>query len=166
MNKFSYLLDNLPELTPEMLNEALTNEYWNTERPFMCISGAYTMRRTKFVEHLENTFGKVTVCFLKTSPYQLYDWHTDPTRSCAINWLVKSNPGAITLHRWNNTGRYYWDIEEVKYQLLKPTLFNVKQDHCVINNFGDERIILSISVMEYPYDEVLTYLKNLDIEKY
>jgi hypothetical protein len=166
MNQFSYLLDNLPELTPEMLNEALTNEYWNTERPFMCISGATTMRKTQFVQDLENNVGKVTTCFLKTAPNQLYDWHTDPTRGCAINWLVKSNPGALTLHRWNNNNRYYWDIEEVKYKLLKPTLFNVKQEHCVINNYCDERIILSISITDSSYDEVLEYLKNLKIDQY
>jgi hypothetical protein len=165
MNKFSHLLYNLPDLTSEIVNEALTNEYRQIERPYGLISESLTMSQTKFAKNLENKFGSARVGFLKMRP-GYYDWHRDDFRNCAINWLVTPSPKALTLHRTNQDKIFWWDIEEVKYIPLKPTLLDVTQEHCVINNSSDERIILTLSIRGFSYADVLPYLMNLAIDSY
>ena len=91
----------------------------------------------------------------------------DKGRRCAINWVIKTNPKALTLFRDNAEWQAIHKIEEVDYIMYKPTLINTMHRHCVINCYPEERIILSVSVNErYSFDEVKEFLQSLDIKEY
>ena len=165
MAKYSKLISNLPILSSEMLEEAFNNVYVETKEPYMYLTEANVMTNSSFFQNLKKNLCAAKVEFFKTKPFQLYDWHTDPRRGTAINWLVKAHPSAITLHRSNHNNRYYWDIEVVDYKLNMPTLFDIKQEHCVVNHTNEERIILSASLM-CTFDEAYEYLTSLNIDTY
>jgi hypothetical protein len=55
-----------------------------------------------------------------------------------------------------------YNLTEVLYNGHKPTLLNTKQEHCVINNSDDGRVILSLTIFDTTYDEALLFLKQLD----
>jgi hypothetical protein len=56
-----------------------------------------------------------------------------------------------------------YNVEEVVYNLYKPTLIDTTHEHCVINNSDESRIILSLTIWDTTYDEALFFLKNLNV---
>lgn len=60
-----------------------------------------------------------------------------------------------------------WRLTELKYNSNKPTILNVTHPHCVYNNWPEERIILSLSLLEpTTYEEVVEFLKDQKINEY
>jgi hypothetical protein len=97
-----------------------------------------------------------------------YDWHIDKNRSVGINWLIKTNPKASTYYRDPILpDSKFYNLTEVDYKLHNPTLFNTEFEHCVINNYPEERIILSLSIFnDAKFDDVVDFLSQLEIDSY
>lgn len=164
---FHTQLYNLPSLPDHIIQEALDSSYTPKQQPYNYSAIATAMMNTEFYKNLSSVFGKVDCDYLQNKPNSLYDWHTDLNRTCAINWPIKTNPGALTLIRYEYNKPFFWNLEQVQYELYKPTILNTEKFHCVINNHTDDRIILSISIQsKNGYNEVVEYLQNLKIDKY
>jgi len=165
-NKF-YQLINLPTLPTEIIADGLANGFEYTESPYAHAKRAALFHETEFSKLLKHQFGTIGAKYLKNSPNSFYDWHTDKIRNCSLNWIIKTNPGAKTFYRSNNHDKFLWDLEEVVYHASCPTLLDTTQEHCVINNHSEERIILSVSILDgHSYADVLAFLKSINIEKY
>jgi hypothetical protein len=164
MLKNYHKIINLPKLDDCFIQEALTNDYRLVLKPDSYRADATLFNNSNFAKLVTNQFDIVDAVYLKTNPMTLYDWHVDKNRTCSLNWVIKTNSKAMTLYRESVTG-LYWNIDEVEYDLYKPTLLNTKVEHCVINNFPEDRIILSMSFW-HPYETVLSFLKDLSFTNY
>jgi hypothetical protein len=154
-------------LPDSMIQEGLTGTYRKHQSPYSFSANASQMKSSKFYQLLGNMFGELNVDYLKNEPNSLYDWHVDYNRSCSINWVIQTNTKAVTFFRTNYVKPFFWDLEEVKYELFKPTVLDTTKSHCVINNSNEERIILSLSIFKKnAYTEVVEYLQNLSIKDY
>ena len=164
---FHTQLYNLPALPAYVIQEALESTFIPKQQPYNYSAVATAMMDTVFYKDLVNVFGKVDCDYLQNKPNSLYDWHTDLNRTCAINWVIKTNPGALTLIRYEYSKPFFWNLEQVQYELYKPTVLNTGKFHCVINNYNDDRIILSMSIYsKNGYTDVVEYLQNLKIDNY
>jgi hypothetical protein len=161
------LIADFSILPDPMIQEALTGNYKKHQTPYSFAANANQMKASNFYKKLEDSFGEINVDYLKNEPNSLYDWHVDYNRSCSINWVIQTNPKAVTLFRTNHLKPFFWDIEEVQYELYKPTVLDTTKSHCVINNYFEERIILSLSIFKKnAYNEVVNYLQNLSPKDY
>jgi hypothetical protein len=163
---------NLPPLPALYIKEGLGSTF-NFSDPtkgetFVYTTPAILFSKTEFVRSLREKFDKQIICrYLKNPPNSIYDWHTDAYRLTAINWIVKSNPDARVWYRSNNRHKLFWDLKEVVYQDHYPTLLDTKQEHSVFNNSNEDRIVLSVTIVNGPtYQEVLDFLTSLSITKY
>jgi len=162
-----YQLTNLPPLPQEIVADGLTDGFEYTASPYAYAKRATLFYDTEFYKLLKNQFGEVGCKYLKNAPNSFYDWHTDKIRNCALNWIISTNPNAKTFYRSNNHNKFFWDLEEVIYNIDCPTLLDTKQEHCVFNNHFDYRTILSVTILNnHLYDDVLEFLKSVNIEKY
>jgi hypothetical protein len=161
-------LSHLPEFPARCVEEALRAKYEVSYKPNQ-IKAPSSFNNTKFVKLLQSKFGRCGGVYMKNTPMTLYDWHIDIGRKCSLNWVLKNN-NATTLYRRHIAGdngekSLQYAIEEVMYELYKPTLLNVLEEHCVVNNTNEERIIFSLSI-DAPYEEVSEFLSNLNITNY
>lgn len=162
-----YQLTNLPPLSQEIVADGLADGFEYTVSPYAYAKPATLFYDTEFYQLLTDQFGKVGCKYLKNPPNSYYDWHTDKIRNCALNWIIKTNPGAKTFYRANNQSRFFWDLEEVSYNTTCPTLLDTKQEHCVFNNNPEDRVILSVTILnDHSYNDVLEFLTSVDIKKY
>lgn len=162
-------LTNLPPLPETCIAEALADGFEFTASPFTCAKTATMFQDTAFYKLLSDTFNAehISAKYLKNPPNSFYEWHIDKVRNCSLNWIIKSNSGAKTFYRSNNHNRFFWDIEEIKYNADCPTLLDTTHEHCIFNNYPEERIILSVSIRNnHSYADILTFLKALTISKY
>jgi len=169
MDKYFYHLD-LPPLPNFFINEGITGDYAVTLRPnlYWCKSSFFT---SDFFKLLQKEFGEenCSVKYYVNPPNSYYDWHKDLKRGFGINWVVKTNPHALTLYREPmplGDEKFMYNITEIDYRGFAPTIINGKVEHCVINNFNDTRYIMSLSVVGTPYEDALPFFKNLKIDKY
>lgn len=130
-----------------------------------------SFNNSKFVKLLKENIGDVSALWIKNPPNSLYDWHIDKNvRQCSINFPINITGGrAFYRTKHNNTEEYkslYYTLDEVRYILHKPTILNVKNEHCVMNTSDEERIILSICVRESSYNETVNFLKTINISEY
>ena len=160
------VMEHLPILPAVYTKEAFSGEFVYTQSPFVYTTPASLFTKTQFYKTLENQFGLIKCKYLKNPPNSLYDWHCDRSRHCALNWIVKTTPDARTFYRSENKHKFFWDLDQVDYRESYPTLLNTKNEHCVYNNSTEERIILSLSICDYPYHQVREFLKLLDITAY
>lgn len=162
-----FQIKNLPPLPELYVKEGLDNGFEFSASPYILAKPATLFNSTNFRKILDNRFGEVVCRYLKNPPNSLYDWHIDKVRRCSLNWIIKTNPGAKTFYRSQLRHRLFWDIEEVKYDIECPTLLDTKQEHCVFNNWPEDRIILSISILnDHSYEETLEFLTSLNIDQY
>lgn len=165
-NKF-YQLTNFPPLPQEIITDGLTEPYEFTVSPYTLSRRAELLYLTDFYKVLTNQFGKVECKYLRNTANSYYDWHVDKNRQSALNWIIKTNPGASTFFRSNNQSKFFWDLEEVIYSIEYPTLLNTKQEHCIVNNYAEERTILSVSILnDHSYKTVLEFLQTIKIDQY
>jgi hypothetical protein len=165
-------LSHLPALPNNVIQEALSAKYSLNLPSQVLFSTAAEFINTEFTKKILEKFPNSNshVQYRKNPPMSLYDWHTDVRRTCSLNWVIETNPGARTLFKFDSDNkllpRKLSSIEEIKYELHKPTLMRVWIPHCVINPYPEERIILSLSVREASYDELKNYLMGLNITEY
>ena len=164
--KFHHLV-NLPALPEAIIREGLNSKFEYVEFPVTYSASSRLFKNSNFYKLLLDQFGLPHVAFLKNSPMSWYNWHMDKGRSCAINWVIKSNPKAMTLFRDTHDWQAIHEIEEVDYVLHCPTILDTTHRHCVINNGLEYRIILTVGVNEiHSYKEVNEFLQSLIIKEY
>jgi hypothetical protein len=167
ISNYSQLI-NLPALPMPYINEGLESDNFEFfDGPYVCAKPAKMFATTDFYKLLQDKFGSIMCRYLKNPPNSFYDWHIDKNRNCGINWVIKSNAHAKTFYRSENHHKLFWNIEEIKYTHAVPTLIDTSQQHCVFNNYHDDRIVMSLSIFNnHTYQSVLEYLTSLTIIKY
>lgn len=162
-----YQLTNLPPLPQEIVADGLADGFEYTVSPFAYAKRAALFHDTNFCKMLKDQFGTIGAKYLKNFPNSFYDWHTDKIRNCSLNFIIRSNPGAKTFYRNNQHDKFFWELEEVQYSSNCPTLLDTTHEHCIFNNYPEERTILSVSFLDHDsYADVLALLKSLTISKY
>jgi hypothetical protein len=174
-DQYYYKLGHLPALPECYIAEGLTATFNYNPIPALYWTPPSTFESTDFVKSLREKFGFSWVKFNLFPSNVLYDWHSDSSRRCSINWVIKTNPMAHTFFKepvketipLEGMTTLTNHLIEVEYDLYKPTILNTTKKHCVINNYPEDRIIMSMSIFnEASYEEVLEYLKNLSITTY
>lgn len=162
-----YQLINLPPLPKEIIADGLSDGFEYTVSPYAYAKRAALFHETEFCKLLKHRFGTIGAKYLKNAPNSFYDWHTDKIRNCSLNWIIKASSGAKTFYRDKNHNKFFWNLEEVIYNVSCPTLLDTTQEHCVFNNSPDERTILSVSILDgQSYQDVLEFLQTLNISNY
>ena len=187
--EFYHKLSHLPCLPQYVIDEALNAHYKANHSPNIIRSPAIAFNNTEFMANLRKTFPSLTIlpgkfklpCIYALFPANsVYDWHVDSGRYCGINWIIKTNPRALTLFRTRfdhptdaskKIKEYdgqlsYWKINELTYDLYQPTIIRTDVEHCVVNSYPEDRIVLTLSVFGVSYEEVKDYLCNLNISEY
>lgn len=174
MEKYFYHLD-LPPVPNFFVNEAINGNYEIMKRPNLNWAKS-SFHTSDLFKILQKEFGEdnCSVKYYCNPAYSYYDWHTDLKRGIGINWVVKTNPRAMTLYReptpegipGDGVDPFMYNIIEVDYQGSKPTLINPVSKHCVINNYNDTRFIMSLSVLGTTYEEALPFFKTLKMDTY
>jgi hypothetical protein len=169
--KYYYHLD-LPNLPEKYIIEGINAKYELNKFPRLYWANS-TFNETNFFKQVNEKFGDCYVKYYLNPPDSFYDWHVDQNRYCTINWIVKTNKEASTLYRepieGANEGRdpIFFHVNELKYRNHKPTLLNATHEHCVVNNFPDTRIILSMSLFKPTrYEDVIIFLQNMKCDEY
>jgi hypothetical protein len=170
-------LSNLPILSEKYITEALETDYQFTDYPNI-YRGESSFGHSGFCGLLKNRFGEVSANFCKNLPRSVYNWHIDSSRESAINWVIKTNPMAKTYYRneydndilthnrlKDNKRVLFFELEEVDYTILKPTLLNTTFNHMVINDSDEDRIILTVTVPA-TYHEIKEFINILTIGHY
>jgi hypothetical protein len=121
-----------------------------------------SFNHSSIMKSLRKQFGdNVGGIYIKNNPWSFYDWHIDMNRQCSINWLLKTNSNALTLHREKTEperlNSIIYNIFPVEYVLYKPTIMDTTVEHCVINSSDEERIIFSVS-LDVPFNDVKGFL--------
>ena len=157
------------ELPQKYIDEGLNAEFQLIHQPSILYCAPTSFIHSDLYKEISKKYRCGARYFLNP-PHTLYDWHTDNKRSCAINWVIKTNDKCTTLYRKSipeaipvvNKRSLLYNLTEVLYNGHKPTLLNTKEEHCVINNSDDGRVILSLTIFDTTYDEALEFLKQLD----
>jgi hypothetical protein len=166
MSKFFHHLD-LPPLDNFFIQEALTSKFEIIKKPSALNRADSSFFRTNFSKLIDTTFGKCGSSFHKHPANAIYDWHVDYNRSCALIWVIQTNPKATTLYREAiPDAKLMYNITEVDYTIGKPTLLNTTYEHCVINNSNTDRITLNMSIFDTSYEQALEFFQNLKIKDY
>lgn len=158
-------LTNIERIPEPYVREAINAKYELLYKPTR-IKASSNFEKSSLVNLIKKKFRGVQAEYLKNSPRSIYDWHTDIGRQCSINWVLKSNPRAVTMYRTKHevpdgVKSFTYDLHEVDYTLYRPTIINTTKEHCVINPSDTERIILSLTVFDYSYEEVRDYLLTI-----
>ena len=169
-----YHLSHLPTLDQKYINEAHSSDYTYKSnlvaahsRKYYAVQAESQFANTKFCNDLSKEFGELgPVKYSRNDPYTLYEWHVDSGRSCSINFALSELPNAFTLFRApiNNA---IFSIDECKYPIYRPVLFNSTVPHCVINNSNQPRYILSVTFPKLvTFDDARQFLVNYHTDKY
>ena len=164
MEDFYYCCEHFPDVDKVFVDQAVNGTYKQHYRPNYYWAPS-TFLLTKFVADMSRVLKVLTTCYVKNPPYFLYDWHIDdPQRNCSINIPLVASNNAHTFFRTHIKSNEY-TLHEVKYIMFKPTVLNIKHEHCVINNSDSDRIVLNIS-LKGSYKDTVDYLKNLQFSDY
>ena len=175
MNKFFTHLTNLPALPDNIIQEGLNCNFKLISEPSRLYVGQTNFNNTNFYKQLQSIFGYVETSYRYTPPNSVYDWHIDKRRNCAILWPIKNNSGAGTFYRevtinsvqdGNNNKNMFYDLTELDYTMYSPTLLNTTYEHCVINNYNEPRIVLSVSLFDISYEDAIPLLQNINCQNY
>jgi len=165
-----YCLEHFPDLSSRYIKEGMNATYKLNVSPNDYRAGTM-FNNSNFIRSLKNLIGDVSALWIKNPPNSLYDWHIDKNvRQCSINFPINDTGGRAfyrsKLYDDVENKSLYYTLDEVKYILYKPTILNVKHEHCVMNMSNQERIILSLCVKEASYDETVAALKDVKISEY
>jgi hypothetical protein len=171
-------LEEYPGLPKKFKLEATTNIYkLHTKDPAnpssfsACGSFANKFLQTPLYQSLvaeynnrspNNTFKNpsnsvVHPVYVKVGPMQVYDWHTDVERTCAINVLLTTETPVYTLFREQFVDLFY-NIKHLPYVVNRPYLFDTSVEHSIINLTNSDRILLTVGIYGPSYDEVREFL--------
>ena len=167
-------LTNLPPLPKKYIQEGLNSKFEFIRRPNLFWSPS-SFEETNFFKMLKGRYGVCLVKYYQNPKNSLYDWHTDMTRCVGINWPIKTNAKASAYYREPIKGAergdglspIFYHLTEVDYKIYNPTLLNTTLEHCVVNNYPEDRIIMSLTILnDAKFDEVSNFLSTLQPEFY
>lgn len=167
-------LTNLPVLPDKYIQEGLNANFELVRRPNLFWSRS-SFEETDFFKLLQERYKHCMAKYYLTHKNSYYDWHTDMKRGVGINWVIKTNTKAGTYYRdpvltalpGDGISPKFYNLTEVDYKLHNPTLLNTKFEHCVVNNYPEERIILSLSIFnDTKFDDAVDFLSQLEIDSY
>jgi len=169
MEELYYCFENYPTVHPSFMAEGLNAEYTEHFHPHDFRSKC-SFEYTDFMQTLRENIGEVTALWIKNPPNTFYNWHIDKDiRKCSINFVIKQSDKSLALFRkpmYDTQQIIYYKTQTVKYILGKPTILNVKKEHCVVNPSDEERIILSLCVRQSSYEDTLAFMKTLNLSEY
>lgn len=170
MEDLYYCFENYPVLQSPLFADALNATYKEHFYPHDFRGTKCLFSDTNFIKILKQNIGEVTALWIKNPPNTFYNWHVDnEMRQCSINFVIKQGDKAVALYRkpmYEGKQIIYYNTHTVKYIIGKPTILNVKEEHCVVNPCDEERIILSLCVRESSYQDTLKFMKTLNITEY
>lgn len=170
MEDLYYCFEDYPTLPPPWFADGLNATYKEHFHPHDFRGTKCSFNDSKFIQTLKENIGEVTALWIKNPANTLYNWHIDKDiRKCSINFVIKQSDKAMALYRkpmYDVKEIIYYKTQTVKYIIGKPTILNVKKEHCVINPSDEERIILSLCVRESSYEDTLNFMKTLNITEY
>jgi len=166
-----YHLTNFPAIPETYVQEAINAKYETRYKPNQVMAPAsfnndpmmHKIRMKLLTKYKRDVIAKGV--YIKNPPYSYYDWHTDISRDCSINWVLKTNPQALTLYREHipapeDRRSLMYDIEVIDYTLYKPTILDTTHEHSVINPSSEERIIYSLS-LSISFEEAKEFFSNV-----
>jgi len=162
---YFYCLRNFPDLENEYVNQGLSATF-TLKQPAPVIFAAKANIENSYIYKILLSHTKIMeMNWLMFPAKSNYNWHTDRFgRNCAVNIPIRVPDDAKTFCRepmfHGAKEPFIWyNVEQVEYIINKPTILNVKREHCVINSSNQDRIILSISFDE-SYEIILDYMTS------
>jgi hypothetical protein len=123
---------------------------------------------SKFCQDITEHFGvKVLAEFYKVEPFTFHKWHRDAIRNVAVNFTIYNNPGSMTFFG-EPTSDVHSSLIECHYELRRPMLFNTGARHCILNNSGEPRYLLSVSLVgkDLKFIECTEWFRNYRCDSY
>jgi hypothetical protein len=174
MPNYFYKLLQFPTLPEFIVKEAIGAEYNLTLKPNLYKCDTSSFNQTNFFKSTQQHFGRK--CFTRyylTHPNSYYGWHVDSNRQFAMNWVVKDTPCSFCFFKEPiveainpDFHPLFHNLIQVDYDLYKPTIINTSLEHCVINNYNDRRIILTMTVPDVSFEEGVEYFSKLHLDSY
>jgi hypothetical protein len=174
MSSYFQKLSCYPVIPGFIVQEALGAEYKLSQNPKLYKCDTSSFRQTDFFDSVQRHFKKnCGARYYLTHPNSYYGWHVDGNRQFAINWVIKDTPCSFCFFKepiieaiTPNFHPLFYNLIQVDYDLYKPTIINTSLEHCVINNYNDRRIILSMTVPGVSFEEGVEYFSNLHLDSY
>ena len=167
--KYFKHLKQFSKLSDFYIKEALEQKYQFITEPSTLYCANTSFHKSSFFKELQKHF-RCGTRYFGNPPHSLYDWHKDNKRSCAINWLIKTNEKSSCFYRepsvTSEKPSIFYNLIVVDYDLYHPVLLNTQLDHCVVNHYNDTRIILSVSLFDVTYEEAIQKLENINCKEY
>ena len=167
-------LTNLPVLPDKYILEGLYSKFELIKRPNL-LRGVSSFEETSFFKLLKDRYEICYVSYCQSPANSCYNWHIDLNRNVGINWVIKTNTKAGTYYKepieefnpGEGVNPLFHKLIEVDYKLYNPMLLNTGLEHCVINNYSETRIIMTLSILNNAkFAEVSDFLSKLNIESY
>lgn len=141
MNEYYYELAIKDNIRDPLLNYAKVNNNWRFHRDFFTTRAPSNILQNTVLNDLILKFSAEPTIF-KMEPNTLYTWHTDATRSCAINMLLDGND-SLSLFGELTGGHHLWKFFEVPHGNNRFFLVNTLKNHAVLNR-SCTRYMLSV----------------------
>ena len=170
-------LDLLPLLSQKYIDEGLLADYQlplpevNGKPMSRSVSAPTTFASSDFAQDLSQKLNTtVRAKLIRFGPYSLYDWHSDISPNndsfCDINFLFNVAPYSMTLFRKQTDTRLTYDIIDCPYVLYQPMLFNVRKQHCIINNGNNFRYLMTVTISNVTFEDAVEFFKTYTIGNY
>lgn len=168
MEDLFYTCDHFPEVDKKYVDEAASLQYIERHRPALYIGDiARTFQDTDFFKSIKKDLLCLSPTYLKWPANTCYNWHTDGLgRKASINIPLVSSNKCLTLFKTKTKDSPFENLFNVNYIMYKPTILNVKHEHCVLNYSDQDRYVINISLNHVTYHDAVEYLKNLKVSEY
>jgi hypothetical protein len=165
-------LDGCPRFTADYLTHAEQQNYLTPKEHSYPIHITINKPTTDFqnlinknslYRTLKKEFsGVMGATYIRTPPNSLYDWHIDNKRICAgVNILLSDPADCFTLFRQPTDQELNYNIVRCDYEQFRPTVFNSRIEHCIINLSSSYRYLLRFPIVETSYQDVQQFLSEL-----
>jgi hypothetical protein len=161
---------SLPPLPISYYYDALQAAYNDPARhkfpTKLTTSRSLRFERSRLGKKLTGDFKKVSFDYMRFEPGTYYKFHRDVvnphgSRLCGINVLLSDSPAATTLFKLGEKNTSMFVVQPVEYVRYQPILLNTQIDHAVLTLGNTNRYILTISVYNQTYTDMLDYLGQL-----
>ena len=164
---------HLPDLPQHYADEAIKSAEYTT---YHVVPGSgikvnttqakTSFENTNFIKDLREKFGHARTHYLRVDGMHSYDWHVDSARCAGIIFLLNDVGNAVTLFKEQIDERNS-RIVKVPYTLLRPTLLDVTNSHCVINLSDQPRYALTVGFnLDVSYQQVKEFLTDYSTQQY
>jgi hypothetical protein len=138
-----YTLKNFPSLPNFLIEESQNSKYVGPNKDHKrTMARSELWQTTKLAQYLNTHVGHTEANFIKMDPLTGIVWHTDGHRQVGINIPIMHD-NSISMFR-EQLDVFTYRIYQVEYELHKPTVFNTKVEHSVINYNNAPRYTLTL----------------------